>query len=215
MSSKEIPINTDDPMNGLVTYLKRNKQLSDYLSINASSTFTGYRKAKVTTLFERSNLSHFQFGKNQVGEYFEIHFLNETFIELTGYGFMSPEKNILKPRNWNVSCMSTNPPTILAAEVDNKTLCSDVPENSYCNKNDKKVFYCKNIVKCSVIRFTETGPVSGQQTLYTFALAGIELFGYFYNFPKNNYLLSCVFNKSASFLHFFLDHCCRFLKNIR
>ena len=211
MLSKEIPIDTKDPMNGLVTFLKGENKLSDYLSIEASSTFTN--RAAVSTLFDRSTSVFFQFGKNKVGEYFEIHFLKETFFGLTGYGFMSPSTNSFKPRNWNVSCMSTNPPTLLANEKDNKTLCSDVAEDKHCGRNDKQVFYCKNLVKCSNIRFTVTGPVSGQTSNYNFALAGIELFGYFNTFPKKNRLLSCIFNKNTSFLPFFLRNCFRFVNN--
>ena len=184
MSSKEIPIDTSDPMNGLVAYLKGNNQLSEYLSIEASSTFTDKYRVQVNTLFDRSTSVWFQNGNNKIGEYFEIHFLKGTYIWLTAYGFMSSNMNSWKPRNWNVSCMSTSTPTLLANEVNNRTLCNDVAEDSACNKNDNQVFYCKNLVKCSSIRFTGTGPVSGDDSGYLFALAGIELFGYFNTFPK-------------------------------
>lgn len=133
MIHKEIIIDTKDPMNGLVTFLKGNNQLSNYLSIVASSTYCpDSDRTSVNTLFDRSTSSYFQISENnKVGDYFEIHFLKETYIGLTGYGFMSTTKNSRKPRNWNVSCMSTNPPTILANEVNNKTLCSDVGENGF------------------------------------------------------------------------------------
>lgn len=198
MLSKEIPIDTKDPMNGLVTFLKGENKLSDYLSIEASSTYTDfYLCTQVSTLFDRSTSVFFQF-KSKLGEYFEIHFLKQAFFGLTGYGFMSSATNTWKPRNWNVSCMSTNPPTLLANEKDNKTLCSDVEEDKSCNKNDKQVFCCKNLVKCSDIRFTVTGPVSGDTSGYGFALAGIELFGYFNTFPKNG-IFQTIINKCCAF----------------
>ena len=203
MTSKEIPIDTSDPMNGLVTYLKRNSKLSEYLSIEASSSYSGSPRAPVNTLFERIESQHFQFDfekANRVGEYFEIQFLKEAYIGLTGYSFMSAKDNTWKPRNWNVSCMSTNPPTLLANEVNNKTLCSDVAENNFCYKNDKQVFYCKNLVNCSNIRFTVTGPVSGQTSDYAFALSGIELFGYFNTIPDiKKGVFQTIINKCCAF----------------
>ena len=94
--------------------------------------------------------------------------------------------------------MSTNPPTLLANEKENKTLCGDVAEGSYCKKDDKQVFYSKNLVKCSKIRFTVTGSVSGDPLCYAFKLSGIELFGYFNTFPKKG-VFQTIINKCCAF----------------
>ena len=81
MKSKFIPIDMNDPMNGLVTYLKKENKLNEYLSIKASSTLSsGSIRASVNTLFNRTNDPFFQFGENKIGEYFEINFLKQTFL---------------------------------------------------------------------------------------------------------------------------------------
>ena len=185
MIKKDFPIDTSDPMNGLITYLTSNNLLNDSVSINASSTYTPFFPGMTTvdTLLARNIDNYFQFGKNAIGEYFEVHLLKGTFITLTGYGFMATTKNWYKPRNWNVSCMSTNPPTLLGNEVNNDSLCQGY-ERDYCPTNDKKAFDCTELVNCSDIRFTTTGPASGTSS-YHFALAGIELFGYYYSYPTS------------------------------
>ena len=185
MVIRDFPIDTNDPMNGLITYLTLNKLLNDSVSINASSTYTPdtYR-ATVDTLLTRNVNKYFQFGNNAKGEYFEVHLLKGTFITLTGYGFMATTKNWYKPRNWNVSCMSTNPPTLLGNEVNNDSLCQGY-ERDLCPTNDKKAFDCTKLIKCSDIRITTTGHVSGSTSYYRFALAGIELFGYYNSYPTS------------------------------
>ena len=89
-----------------------------------------------------------------------------------------------KPRNWNVSCMSTirRP---LGNEVNNDSLCQGHDgSGDFCPTNDKKAFDCTKLVNCSDIRFSTTGPASGT-TSYFFALAGIELFGYYNSYPTS------------------------------
>ena len=80
---KNIPIDTSDPMNGLVTYLKINNQLKNVLSISASSTYSETDRTSVNTLFERSTTLYYQNGEDRVGEYIEIGFLGDNFITLT------------------------------------------------------------------------------------------------------------------------------------
>jgi len=185
MIKRDFPIDTNDPMNGLITYLTSNISLNSSVSINASSTYPpdSYGRATVDTLLTRNVNKFFHFGKSAIGEYFEVHLLNGTFITLTGYGFMATTKNWFKPRNWNVSCMSTNPPTLLGNEVNNDSLCQGY-ERDYCPTNDKKAFDCTKLVNCSDIRFAVTGYASGAD-VYWFALAGIELFGYYDSYPTS------------------------------
>lgn len=184
-------------MNGLVTHLKKVNKIADFLLIYASSAFVRVDRSPVETLFDRNETRPFQFSNDKIGEFFEIHLLRNTFISLKGYGFMSPKDDSFKPRNWNVSCMSTNPPTLLANEVNNDALCQG-KEKTICEFNDKKIFYTNIYIKCSEIRFTTTGPVSGQTTRYQFSLSGIELFGHYYSSRNHQ---TCLM-KSSHFFQF-------------
>ena len=77
--------------------------------------------------------------------------------------------------------MSTNPPTLLANEVDNKNLCpnSDGSGCVGCQTSEKKAYGCSKInVPCTNIRFTTTGRTAYYDDNWkAFALSGIELFG--------------------------------------
>jgi hypothetical protein len=197
MNKNYFPIDTNDPMNGIITYMKSNNVLNNYVSIYASAISSGTNRATVDTLFARNVNVYFQLGNNKIGEYFEIRLLNGSFITLTGYGFMSTTKNYFKPRNWNVSCVSTIPPTLLANEVNNDTLCKGY-ESDYCPTNDKKAFYSTQHVECSNIRFTVTGYVSGASS-YNIALAGVELFGWFNERKSKRIAETCFITKPMSF----------------
>ena len=176
MENKILPIDYNDPMNGIVKYFRTNNKI-DFISVNATSYYTSYKPASYLLQQQASN--HFQLKNNKIGEYFEIHFLNGSAVSLTGYGFMAKINNCAPPRNWNVSCVSTNPPTLLANEVNNNNLC---PEGSSsgctaCSSSKKKAYEVSNKnVYCTDIRFTTTGP-NAYGNIYYFALSGIELFG--------------------------------------
>ena len=121
-------------------------------------------------------------SNNKIGEYFEIHFLKGSAVSLNGYGFMSPTANCAILRNCNVSCVSTNLPTLVAYEIDNDKLCPNAGTSSCikCTSNEKKAFeVSKRNIQCTDIRFTITGGTSLSKTYYDFSLAGIELFGKF------------------------------------
>ena len=185
MKTKVIPIDVDDPMNGVVKYLRTNGKFS-FLSANQSSYILSYKPASYLLLQETTSLFHIR--NNSVGEYFEIHFLKKSFVSLTGYGFMGQNNTCAVPRNWNVSCMSTNPPTLLANETENNNLCPEGGSSSCvgCTSYKKQAYEVstKN-VNCTDIRFATTG-INAKDTFMRnaiyynfFGLSGIELFGTF------------------------------------
>ena len=170
-------IDYNDPMNGIIKYL-RTKNKSDYVSATESSYATSLEPASY--LLKHETTSHFRFGINQLGEYFEVHFLKGSFVSLIGYGILATTQNCNIQRNWNVSCMSTNPPILLANEINNDSLCPGAggPNCNDCTTNEKKLFDInKRNIKCSDIRFTTTGRSSYTSDRYWFSIAGIELFG--------------------------------------
>ena len=158
---------------------------------------------------QQESSSLFRLGENRIGEYFEVHFLKGSAVSLTGYGFMVQTSDCTVPRNWNVSCMSTNPPTLLANEVENNSLC---PEGSSsgctgCKSYKKKAYeVSKKNVYCTNVRFASTGP-HAFSSVYYFGLGGVELFGKIMSFLKkqtmfgrNIFRTRCVF--VYCFVHF-------------
>ena len=163
--------------------------------ISASESFT--IKEPASYLLKQETSSYFGTRNEDVGDYFEIHLLNGYFVFLTGYGFMSTDQNNA-PRNWNVKCVSTKPQIILANVVNNDTLRA--------RTIDKKAFECKNnLIKCTDIRFTSTGPCSSS-SLYNLILAGVELFGYLKSAPNDLCMtkISHHFSVFFAFIQFLL-----------
>lgn len=162
-------------MNGIVKY-NREKLNKRFLSTNETEYST--RQQPSSWLLNQNTSKHTILRPSNSEQYFEIHFLRNSFVYLTGYGFLSATNNYAVPRNWNVSCVSKKPRVILADAVNNKTLCPDATASKLCSPNDKKAFECKNtFIKCTNIRFSVTGLSAANS--WNFALAGIELFGFF------------------------------------
>ena len=179
MRKSFFPINYDDPMNGIIKYM-RGKKMMNYLSANESSCVKNDPFKPAYSLLEQSESNNFQLYANKKGEYFEIHFLNGSFVYLTGYGIMASTVNHAVPRNWEVSCMSTNPPTTLDNVAKNYDLCPYATSSITCKTNEKKAFECDTkFVKCTSVRFAATGFTAYAVNHYNIALSGIELFGYF------------------------------------
>ena len=70
-----------DPMNGIVKYLRTNNKFG-LISATESSYKTSYMPDLY--LLQHENSSSFWLNYNEIVEYFEIHFFNETFVSLTG-----------------------------------------------------------------------------------------------------------------------------------
>ena len=176
MQTKVFPIDYSDPMNGIIKYLRTTGKLN-FISATESSYYTSYKPASY--LLQHATSSLFRLGYDKVGEYFEVHFLKGLAVSLTGYGFMGQTRDCTVPRNWNVSCMSTNPPTLLANEVNNNNLCPEGSSSTcvFCSSYKKKAYeVSKKNVYCTDIRFTTTGR-NAKNIVYYFGLGGVELFG--------------------------------------
>ena len=199
MKTKVISIDYDDPMNGIIKYLRTNNKF-EFVSATQSS----YYSKPASYLLQHETSGFFRLGNNAKGEYFEVHFLNGSAVSLTGYGFMGQTNDCTFPINWNVSCMSTNQPTLLANEVENTNLCPGGSSSTCtaCSSRKKKAYEVstKNVY-CTNVRFTTTGP-NGYSNVYYFALGGVELFGTIGNsignkkctcFCRNSFRVRCVF----------------------
>ena len=203
MLTKKIPIDTNDPMNGIIKYLRTKSKLN-FISATESSYYPSYNPASYLLQQETSSL--FRINNNQIGEYFELHFLKGLAVSLIGYGFMGQTTDCTVPRNWNVSCMSTNPPTLLANEVENNNLCPEGSSSSctLCSSYKKKAYeVTKRNIYCTDVRFATTGPnaYTNNKKWYYFGLGGVELFGAVGNnlgkeqtiFRKKFFRVRCVF----------------------
>ena len=187
MKNKKFAIDYNDPMNGIIKYLRTNNKLN-YISTTDNS-YDDNNPA--SNLLQQETSSYFE-SRNQIGAYFEIHF-NVSAVLLTGYGFMALKSSVAPPRNWNVSCMSTNPPTLLANEVENNLLCPEGSSSTYvsCSSN-KKISYevSKKNIYCTDIRFTTTKRNAYMccdwlEPYYYFELTGVELFGSYVDYLSN------------------------------
>lgn len=196
------PINRDDAMKGIIDDLNK-KNKTRYIYPIASSTSTLNRRSDVSYIFKHETGKYFQFNNDLVGEYIELVFRDNLAVTLTGYGIMIDIYNIAYPRNWNISCMSTNPPTLLANAVNDKTLCKSATSKTGCSTYDKQAFECSNkVTKCRNIRLTVTGPSSYGDNWHCIAIVGLELFGTLHYLPiegKN----SCS-SRSFTRTHYFI-----------
>ena len=172
-----IPINYDQPMNGLIKRLKLLNKLNIITTSQTSFASNDYN-SDASVLLDQSETSSkcFKFGENRIGEYFEIHLKNYV-LNLAGYGFKATKANSNIPWNWNVLCSTINPPVILSSESNNQELCPGVSGSNFCPNEKEKAFSVDRKMKCSDFRFTTTGRTSWGSDKYFFALKGIELFG--------------------------------------
>lgn len=189
------PIDYANPMNGLIKYLRDNNKMQNISATTSSANIAASK------LFEQSTSNVFQLGSSH-SNYFEIQFLNNSYMILEGYGFLARPTNCNAPRNCNVSCMSTNPETLSANEVNNDSLCTEgKPCSSTCKVTYETI---PNKVKCTNISFSVTGRTLCNNG-YQWTISGIELFGS-YNIKQSlkRKGLSCRCYKRVFFKEYFI-----------
>ena len=120
------PIDTNDPMNGIFSYLRKNNLLHLVYSYE-NSIFPGNSKA--IALIE-NNTKTWYTSTGNINEYFELGILNyEVFVN--GYGMMANANDDNVQHNWIVSCTDTSVERVIAHEINNND-----------KKPQKWEFYC-------------------------------------------------------------------------
>lgn len=162
-----IPVNEEDPMNGVIEYLKKANKLSKII-VSQSSVNKNMAIGLLNhdTSFQFASLPGF-------GQYIEIGFSNAK-LYITGYGIMAYYNDDNIPRNWNISCIKEKGESIISQETNNQKLCPGKSGTARCGESDKKAFHAQNPQICSKIRYS-TGADSNNE--FYIVMSGFELFG--------------------------------------
>ena len=167
------PIDTNDPMNGIFSYLRKNNLLHLVYSYE-NSIFPGNSKA--IALIE-NNTKTWYTSTGNINEYFELGILNyEVFVN--GYGMMANANDDNVQRNWIVSCTDTSVERVIAHEINNNVLCPGATGLTHCGFPDKKAFNVTNPMKCNRIKYMNSGLDSNNE--HFISLSGFEIFGEIY-----------------------------------